>query len=425
MSNLPICISHPTLTLEISSLFRQGRALTLSTKKEHIVFKMEQYMTTHGDVYYKLRQEINKMPIPYPETKSGVELRLLMHLFTPAEAEIALNLNILPETLDRIHKRVQKSGITITRKELEDVLDNLVKKGAIMGTRLSEAKGKEKQYSLAQLVIGMFEFQVDRLTKDFAEDFEQYTNEQFHKDLLSIQTKQMRTIPISRSVTPDLRVELYNDIREYVKNLKGVIAVQNCVCRQSAEITDNPCRYSDIRETCLMFSGVARFSVERGMGRLITKEEALAILDRAEEAGFILQPENTQKPKFICCCCIDCCHALKVYKMHPKPADLFISNYYARVDPSLCKGCEMCIDRCGMGAISMEDNVAVINRDRCIGCGVCVAACVNNANRMHKKDKTYTPPKTHEDMYKKIMIERFGLVKTLKIVSRVLTGRKV
>jgi len=28
-------------------------------------------------------------------------------------------------------------------------------------------------------------------------------------------------------------------------------------------------------------------------------------------------------------------------------------------------------------------------------------------------------------MYKKIMIERFGLVKTLKIVSRVLTGRKV
>ena len=63
-------------------------------------------MTTHGDLYYKLKQEINKMPIPYSETKSGVELRLLKHLFTPAEAEIALNLNILPETLDRIYKRV-------------------------------------------------------------------------------------------------------------------------------------------------------------------------------------------------------------------------------------------------------------------------------------------------------------------------------
>jgi Pyruvate/2-oxoacid:ferredoxin oxidoreductase delta subunit len=378
-------------------------------------------MTTSGDVYDKLKQEINKMPIPYSETKSGVELRLLTHLFTPAEAEIALNLNIMPETLDRIHKRVHKSGIAISREELEDVLDTLVKKGAIMG---AQSKRKGKLYSLVQLAIGMFEFQVDRLTRDFVEDFEQYVKEQFHKDVMSTKTKQMRTVPVSQSVTPDLRVESYNDIRAYVHNLKDDIAVINCVCRQSADIIGNPCRHSDIRETCLMLSGVARFSVARGIGRMITKEEALAILGRAEDAGFILQPENAQEPKFICCCCIDCCHELKILKMHPKPADLFISNYYATIDPSLCKGCEMCIDRCGMGAISMEDNVAVINHDRCIGCGVCGAVCVNDAHRMHKKDTPHIPPKTHNDMYKKIMIERFGLVNTLRTVSRVLTGRK-
>lgn len=381
-------------------------------------------MNTYGDVYYKLKQEINKMPIPYSETKSGVELRLLKHLFTPAEAEIALNLNIMPETLDRIYKRVHKSGITVTRKELEDVLDTLVKKGAIMGGRLFESQKKGKQYSLAPLAIGMFEFQVDRLTRGFVEDFEQYVREQFHRDVLSTKTKQMRTIPISRSVTSELRVESYNNIREYVQNLKSDIAVQNCVCRQSAEIIDKPCQHSDIRETCLMFSDVARYSIGRGIGRPITKEETLAILDRAEEAGFVLSPENAQAPKFICCCCIDCCHLLKILNMHPQPADLFISNYYATIDPSLCMGCEMCKDRCGMRAISMEGNVAVINRDRCIGCGVCVTACVNDAHRMNKKDKTHIPPKTHDDMYKKIMIERFGLVSALKSVSRVLTGSK-
>jgi Fe-S-cluster-containing hydrogenase component 2 len=74
----------------------------------------------------------------------------------------------------------------------------------------------------------------------------------------------------------------------------------------------------------------------------------------------------------------------------------------------------MCIDRCGMDAISMKDNIAVINRDRCIGCGVCGVVCVNDAHRMHKKERTLLPPKTHDDMYKKIMIERFGLVNTLK-----------
>jgi len=85
----------------------------------------------------------------------------------------------------------------------------------------------------------------------------------------------------------------------------------------------------------------------------------------------------------------------------------------------------MCIDRCGMGAISMKDNVCVLKHESCKGCGVCVKACANDAHRMHKKDKTHIPPKTHDDMYKKIMIERFGLVSALKSVSRVLTGSKV
>jgi Na+-translocating ferredoxin:NAD+ oxidoreductase subunit B len=66
-------------------------------------------MINQDDVYRKLHKEINKMPIPFPETASRVELKLLKHLFTPAEAEIALNLNILPETVKRIHKRVQKT----------------------------------------------------------------------------------------------------------------------------------------------------------------------------------------------------------------------------------------------------------------------------------------------------------------------------
>jgi len=101
-------------------------------------------MINQDDVYRKLREEINKMPIPFSETASGVELRLLKHLFTPEEAQIALNLNILPETIIRIHKRVKKSGIEITQMELEEMLDNLVNKGAILGGRAFESKGKGK-----------------------------------------------------------------------------------------------------------------------------------------------------------------------------------------------------------------------------------------------------------------------------------------
>jgi len=62
------------------------------------------------NIYRKLREEINKMPIPFSETASGAELRLLKLLFTPEEAEIAIHLNIMPETIARIHKRARKSG---------------------------------------------------------------------------------------------------------------------------------------------------------------------------------------------------------------------------------------------------------------------------------------------------------------------------
>lgn len=320
-------------------------------------------MNDQDDVYRKLREEINKMPIPFPETASGVELNLLKYLFTPAEAEIALNLNILPETINRIHKRVQKSGIKITQMELEKTLDNLVNKGAIMGGRAFESKGKGKQYSMAQLAVGMFEFQVGRLTKDYVHDFEQYTKERFQKEMFKAKTLQLRAIPIGQSLTPEMRIEPYNDMKKYVAGIRDDIAVQNCVCRESEDVIGVSSRHPELRETCLTFSDAARYSIGRGFGRPITNDEAINILNRAEEVGFVLQPENAREPQFICCCCVDCCHALKMLKMVAKPADICAAIYYTTIDPTKCKGCKKCIDNCGMAAISLKDKVAVVNLD--------------------------------------------------------------
>lgn len=131
-------------------------------------------------VYLDLRKHLDRMPVNFPATRSGVEIRLLKHLFTPEEAEIALQLSMLPEPVQRIHRRVRKSGISLD--ELRTMLDRMVFKGNIF----SIGKGDERQYSNAPLAVGMYEFQVDRQTKELASDWLQYLDEAYAESQFSM-----------------------------------------------------------------------------------------------------------------------------------------------------------------------------------------------------------------------------------------------
>ncbi len=51
------------------------------------------------------------------------------------------------------------------------------------------------------------------------------------------------------------------------------------------------------------------------------------------------------------------------------------------VSREICTGCEICIDECCVGAISMHENIAVINDDECIRCAVCHEICPIDAVR--------------------------------------------
>ena len=380
-------------------------------------------MKTERDVYRELQKHLDNMPVGFPATKSGVEIRLLKHLFTPEEAETALNISALPESLERIHRRVKKSGMS--KENLEQILDRLVEKGAIMGGK-SLAKGRKgKYYSKAQLAIGMFEFQVDRLTKEFAKDFEHYLDQGFAEELHTKKTSQMRTIPINKSISPEHHVGTYDDARQIVMKSGGPFAVINCICRQSKDLLEEPCKLSDIRETCIILKDFAQVFIDSGIGRELTGEQTLGLLERAEEVGMVLQPENNQNPIFICCCCGCCCAVLTSAKKLPHPAEYFHTNFYVQTDPELCNGCETCLGRCPMDARSMVDDIATVDLDRCIGCGLCVTTCEQNAIELKKKEKETVPPKDHDSLYKKIMMEKLGPWGTLKMMGESIIGMKI
>lgn len=51
------------------------------------------------------------------------------------------------------------------------------------------------------------------------------------------------------------------------------------------------------------------------------------------------------------------------------------------VSKEMCTGCQICIDECSVGAISMNEDIAFIDESQCIRCGVCHDACPNEAVR--------------------------------------------
>lgn len=138
-----------------------------------------------GDALYReLQQALDHMPVPFPSTESGVELRILKHLFTPEEAKAALCLSAIPEPLKAIHRRV---GHGLTPEQLGEMLIRMAEKGSI-----NKLPGKDgPTYCKAPLVLGMYEAQVDRLTPELERDVRAYLDEAFGRALHGLKTPQM------------------------------------------------------------------------------------------------------------------------------------------------------------------------------------------------------------------------------------------
>jgi ferredoxin len=157
-----------------------------------------------------------------------------------------------------------------------------------------------------------------------------------------------------------------------------LIAVTECSCRLQRKLFDKAC--DSPLDNCIMVGPMAEYYIENDMGRAITLDEAMKIMEESHAAGLVTQTQSVTRPFMICNCCKCCCGFLGAVRRTPKPAQLVISNHIARVDPARCSGCEDCIDNCQVQAIAMNaDGAAEIDYDRCIGCGLCISACPDDA----------------------------------------------
>ncbi len=259
-------------------------------------------------------------------------------------------------------------------EETAENLERLAKKGLLYRIR----EGNSVKYSAIPFIHGLLEFQAPWMSKKLVSLTGLYIREKLKDNMAGGSGGSgMRVLPVKESVDFQHQVATYDDVYEILKK-EPLIAVTECSCRMQRKLFDRAC--DSPLEACLMVGPMAEYYIENKMGRQITLDEAMEIMEQARKAGLITQTQSVTRPFMICNCCKCCCGFLGAARRTPMLAKLVVSNHIAKIDPEKCTGCEACIGNCQVEAVAMNaENIAQINYDRCIGCGLCISACTEGA----------------------------------------------
>ncbi len=329
-----------------------------------------------NDAYQTLREVLNTIPNGFPSTASGIEMRLLKKIFTEDEADLAVKVKLHFEPVADIAARTG-----LDPGYLEKKLTEMSFKGQLFRIKL----GETSYYKLMPFVFGIYEFQMPRIDREFAELFDQYNAEAFGKEFFTHTPALMKVIPIGTELEPGSNVEPYESVAKLIEGGRSW-AVSDCICKKERALLGHRCDRP--MEVCMAIAPIEHAFDKWRSGRAITKEEAYKILKLAEDSGLVHMTSNTATGHiFICNCCSCCCLPLRSYRLVSRNATAR-SNYLAAVDGDACTGCGLCVDRCQVGAVTVEDRAVIGD---CIGCGLCATTCPAGAIRMVRKDEADRP----------------------------------
>jgi Pyruvate/2-oxoacid:ferredoxin oxidoreductase delta subunit len=325
--------------------------------------------------YLKLREFLDQFPLGFPKTSTGVEIQILKWLFTEEEAKIALSLTPIPETISRIARRAK-----MDKNEIAIKLELMSKKGLIFRVRRDD----KILYNSAPFMIGLYEYSVKKINGELAKLFKEYYELAYMNELGASNVPGFKVIPVEETIEMNTVLYPYHKLKESINNARK-ISVTECICRKESRLTGNGCDYP--LETCLSFGVAAEYYIENGIGREISPEEALKIVEDADKAGLIHAGANSKHLSNICNCCPCCCASMKGITKKGLDKHKFLNAIFESIiNKEKCIGCGNCIERCPVEAITLED-YAVVNRDLCLGCGLCATICSEQAiNLKLRKD---------------------------------------
>ena len=319
-------------------------------------------------------------------------IKIIVHLFTPEEAEVA---RLLPFVVPRSYKAIARKARRPV-EEIKGMLEKMNEKRVIF--RLGD------KYSIIPLIPGVFEYlffkgRDDEWIREFARlldelidsgYFWRYTR--FKSGLPSI-----RYVPVNNPVDAKSRIVDDDFMAKAIEHHDDIAIINVCQCRQHHTFLGEACKYGGTpQDGCIWFGMFARWAVEDGSARKVTKDEVREHLAQGKKKNLVCMTINAspESDLMVCLCCECCCHIFKVVNDFGGKKIIAEPHYLASVDNALCNHCGTCGKICHTSAHLMENKTHLFNIENCVGCGVCVESCKKNAIRMIPNPRYKKPPKS-------------------------------
>lgn len=197
-------------------------------------------------------------------------------------------------------------------------------------------------------------------------------------------------IPINEELnTSESTVVPKQIVEEMITRASHIIRLPTCLCRLGCR-----CDHFPLDIGCL-FLGESTRDADPSLGIPVSKVQALEHMQRAIDAGLILQIGKVDADPFflqikshkwdrfmtLCFCCPCCCVAMRNAKrFSPKITALMHKLEGLKIEVTdECNGCSSCVKSCFTGAISMHEKKARIDHSACKGCGICAERCPRDA----------------------------------------------
>jgi len=380
------------------------------------------------EVYLRLIDWLKESWYGLPEADELMPL--MMAHYTPEEASLLTGVPFSGRNLEELAEMKQMDPA-----ELRVRLDALAKKGAVFRT----VKGDTIRYSLNDSVFtymrsAFWGGRTNQVTKAIAPLVNQYYYHGFWGQYANTHLKGMRPLPIEGTIEDTRQILPYEEVAK-VLDSQDYFVVSHCPCRhrKNTDPSSPNCKYPT--ENCLHFGRLGHYIVENGLGREITRQETEEILRQCAELGLVHGVSNWQEElDTICNCCRCCCLMFEAFHKLKHTEGMAPSHYRIRNNTDTCIGCGLCVRRCPMKAMRLEDSpeaknrivkvaaknksgevdlknkrgkVSVVNPEFCIGCGVCAYKCPTKSLVLERREVIEAPPKDVRE-YTRLVLADFA-----------------